>query len=226
MLFRLLLLLAFAACSQGSVIDSGAIFNKNTFGMGDADIWTGTMASSSGNYSVQFQTDGAASVICPVPCDPFFLPSEGSVASITANTIADYGFAGSAIVNGIVYPNVFFKGTTADGTFFSSSIRLVSSPFVISPGPHAVPFTMTGFLNVSAGDGLILNESISGSGTLMFALQPTAGPGSALNFAPIFPNNHQFRWGFEPVPEPATLLTVGGAMILLLVSRHRVIKRH
>jgi hypothetical protein len=226
MLSRLLLLLAFAACSQGSVIDSGAIFNKNTFGMGDADIWIGTMASSSGNHSVQFQTDGAASVICPVPCDPFVLPSEGSVVSITANTIADYAFDGSAIVNGVLYPNVFFKGTTAGGTFFSSSIRLVSSPFVVTPGPHAVPFTMTGFLNASAGDGLILSEPISGAGTLMFALQPTAGAGSALNFAPMFPNNHQFRWGFEPVPEPATLLMVGGALMLLVARRQRVCRRH
>jgi hypothetical protein len=239
MKFRIIPLALAALSLNASVIDSGAILNRFTRGMGDADTWSIRLASSEANYSVFFHMDAAVDISwnCTTPLVCELIPPfpQGYTASFRGFTIGDYGASGSATVNGVNYPNVGFKGTyippgSNSSVFYTSGITLQSGQFVLAPGSFAVPFTMTGAIRAATpgASSLLIDDPITGSGTLYFSLRETAGPGSPLAFVlsgflgdPTLPVPPQMQWVPMPVPEPSTWLLIGGGLFLTALSRLR-----
>jgi hypothetical protein len=220
---RLLVLLGLAACSAGaSIVDSGRVLTNYTYWMGDYQ-WGVLMASSGGNYTVQFTTDGSTGLVCN--CDPYFLPGAGVAATLSGSMFADYGASGSATVNGVDYPAVGFKGATLSGGFFQTSIRLTSSTFITGPGNYSVPFTMTGVIRGRSltGTDLLLDEPITGYGSVTFSLHYSAGPGSSIQFVTSSDGGmqHQLEWTFAASPEPAAWLLVAGGLLAVVRLRGR-----
>ncbi len=239
MKFRIIPLALAALSLNASVIDSGAILNRFTRGMGDADTWSIKLSSSAANYSVFFHMDAAVDISwnCgpPTACDMIPPFPQGYTASFRGFTIGDYGASGSATVNGVNYPSVGFEGTyvppgTNSSVFYKSAIALQSGQFVLAPGSFAVPFTMSGAIKAATANAssLLIDDPITGSGTLYFSLRETAGPGSPLTFVlsgflgdPTLPAVPQMQWVPMPVPEPSTWLLIGGGLLLTTLSRLR-----
>jgi hypothetical protein len=184
------------------------VFNNYSFGMSDSP-WTVLMASSAGNYGVQFSTDGYTVLAC-TSCDPY-LPLPGTEATISGGMVADFGASGTATIGSVFYPAVSFKGAIS-GVLYASSIQLQSSSFVMNPGDYAVPFTMTGVLYALTlpGPVLVLQDPIEGYGVLHFTLQEPGGPGTPLEFATIGGGPaSELEWDFTPEPATALLVSAG-----------------
>jgi hypothetical protein len=99
-------------------------------------------------------------------------------------------------------------------------LNLESAPFTVtsngtSPVPYAIPFTISGQIQaavppVSANipPALLINDEVSGSGTVYFPLSPSGNATYSLNAA--------VNWVFAP--EPTSALLVPGAALFALCA--------
>lgn len=158
--------------------------------------------------------------------DPF--ASFGSQCELRCSpgaTVDVGGFVGASNVKGVVtYEDQQFLVGGTPASFGALNLNFLTDPFVLPPaGTSAVfssPFTMTGTLQFPFfGPPAQPSVAIGGSGiaTAFFVPSPAA-PGVAPGW-----QLSELRYEFapEPVPEPSTLLLVGGGMAALLRRRLR-----
>jgi hypothetical protein len=138
----------------------------------------------------------------------YFLCAAGPV-SIDA-TWSGHDFAGTATLDGRTYENVgSFSGITSMWARFSGTVD------VPAPGLESrvlvTPFTFTGMFHHG------LTEQLVGSGWATVMLTPTTWEGQ-----PLWALRHvRYDFSPDPIPEPATLLLVGGAAAGLALRRWR-----
>jgi len=177
----------------GFAITSNGIYQINAFGQNF--LWQGAAGGNVGDLTVATCT--------PSPCGP------GSVLDVGGLFIASNLNAGPATgtahLNGVTYPDLFFDG----GLTFSGSVVL--PPDFVNGQPFAVPFTVQGHLIgwVPCAPPLqlfrctrVFDVDLVGSG-IATATLPQNGTRSVL---------YTFS---EPVPEPASLGLLGAGLFAL-----------
>jgi len=206
---------ATAMAAYPSTIGSGLMLTNYSFGMSDAP-WAIQLTSGPGipHYSVQYSTDGSTTLHCS-NCDPLF-PAQGTVASISGLTFSDFGEQGSATLNGVLFPSISFMGMVSS-VFYRSGISFTSASFTMAPGVFDVPFSFTGNLYAidPNGPALLFTDSVSGTGTMHFVLQPADLNPQVMIFSSQA-NASNSQLALIITPEPASVLLTGGLLFALL----------
>jgi hypothetical protein len=133
---------------------------------------------------------------------------------------------GEAVVNGVSYPEVRFGYGSSGGTFVTAPVTLTGEGLIIV----SVPFSFTGFVTglppwACCEDAApLFTTTLTGSGVARAAFlgfsdigiaSPVNLPGTDYHVQYVFA---------DPIPEPGTLLLVGGAA-LALAARRRLRRR-
>lgn len=136
----------------------------------------------------------------------------GTTCVMTAAAVPCFGSAtGSATVDGVFYPSLVFDLVQAPPLveFLPTKLGFSSSSFIVQGGGlYSVPFTMTGQIGaalspVDVNNPLyVINDSVSGTGTLQFRLM---GPPPLFSPAP----NAPAQGTFAPEPSSIVLATLG-----------------
>jgi hypothetical protein len=130
--------------------------------------------------------------------------------SLALSAVAAFGSSGSgsATVNGVFYPNLFFDGHF---TFGAASVVLPfdESPFVTITAPFTFNSLIQGCAQSTFGGpcpgGYVFSTMLSGQGIATLQLSSFFDPTLGQRL-------YEFRsitYEFQPVPEPATLLLLG-----------------
>lgn len=185
------------AC-RGSMIDSGYIYAQSPSGLGPIP-WIASIESSAGGYQVSAAVhQGLEFAECPPVC--VTVPFGATIVVRTPWMSDTGGGTGSAVIGETSYPSVVLSRL-----FGAAPFAITADPVTIAgPGRYTVPFSMTGFLDVSDSSGQLLWEPVWGSGTLGFSAFSSDGVNFMLG-----------RMDFTfSVPEPAACLPCGGALFL------------
>jgi hypothetical protein len=147
-------------------------------------------------------------VWAPYSSGCYFLCAEGPVS--LAAVWSGHDFSGTATLDGRTYTNVgSLSGITSMFAQFSGTVD-VPAPGA-SPLTVVTPFTFSGFFHHGP------TEQLFGSGWATVMLTPTSWEGRPLWAM------ERVRYDFspDPIPEPATVLLVGGAVAALGARRWR-----
>ena len=159
----------------------------------------------------------------------FFAPVAFACWPCTAGTTVHLGGAfnqpragGTAVVDGITYPQIYFDGMT--GTFTSPSFVVTGESSFTVTQPFSYTGVVSGYLIdpwVSGFTEPAFTRTLLGQGTATatFLFAPAGEGGEGLFNASVL------RYDFgdaAPVPEPATMLLCGaGTAFIALRRRHR-----
>jgi hypothetical protein len=201
-----LLLTIGLAASWGSTIDQGNVFTRPYF-VSDATAVNFNISSSDGGFTV-FGPGmlGGGNVGCS------YIGAAGECAFGTYSIQAFFPDASShpasanAIIDGTSVGSVLLG--CAGPSCPHTSLFLTAQPVNISaPGSYSVPFSATGQIQAAqnVGDPFILDQTVSGVGSLYFSVF-TTDPGY-FQFA-VAQGNGPFglEWQFKQVPEPSMIL--------------------
>jgi len=187
---------------------------------------------SDDNYAVDFTVpQGMVFPESPPGCGPlcgsaYPFPA-GAVASLVGTSCPPPGstctfftpITGSGTVDGVFYPSLVFGNSFAPPLTSPvyTALNLDSAPFTVasvgSPFPYEVPFTLSGQIQAAlppvssnTPPTLLIDDQISGSGTVTFPLFPNGNGSYVLNT--------RVDWALAPEPGSADLLA-GGALLAL-----------